>query len=156
MCNCKTCTILKFLFLHLVWVFNALCVPLFIRTTCIAVVLAPFWPKGSLLTENVYQLHSPSPMVKNPSKSVICSACSRVCSYLHSFFTLSHPLESPCGIERFCIFCSLVVMSCFSLGVLIVVLQGCSSRLSNVGFISKGRLFWIWWLGRICFWILST
>lgn len=44
----------------------------------------------------------------------------------------------------------------FLLGLLTVVLQGNSSRLSNAGFVSKCRLFWIQWLGvGVSLWILN-
>lgn len=62
------------------------CVARFVRTTYMQFLLLSDL-KAGLLTENVYQHHSHSPMVKNPSKSVICSACSRTCS--HALFSYS-------------------------------------------------------------------
>lgn len=112
--------------------------------------------KPVLLTENLYL--SASESTDSPWSRV---PVSQFCFLLHvlSLALVFHSLSSS-GVLLWKRRILYIMQPCcdilFLVGYIHYCAPGNSSRLSNAGFISKGRLFWIQWLWRICILILST
>lgn len=121
-----------------------------------AVVLAPFWPKGSSFNrERIATSQSQSCGQESQQVSDLLCLLLHVFSLILFFHTLASSwiFLWDWNVLYF-------VQPCCDVLFLVGCIDCCAptdrGRLSNAGFISKGRVFWIQWLGRICLWILST
>lgn len=99
MCNCEVCTVLKlylFLFSHLVCVFNALCVPVFVRTTYMQLFLLLSDLKAVLLMRTYTNFTVTVPWSRIPaSQWFALLILARVLTYtlfLHSLMLLNLPV----------------------------------------------------------------
>jgi len=150
-CNCKMCTscFCVFIFTSCLCLLCTFCVPLFVRTTYMQLLLLLSDLKAVLLTENIHWLYQSHGQESQQVRDLLCLlshvflltlffSCSLIILHLHVWLKGS-------------IFCATflwLLVSCWAYWLL------CSEVIqadSNAGFISKGRLFWIQWLGRICF-----